>query len=519
MAELNVELRAKVGKLKSDLKKAEGQLKGFGNTAEATGKKTKVGLESANKSAGKALDSFSSLTIAGVGLSVIAVEIFRAFAQLGNQGTALSDTLKKLTGTYNLAAIAQRNLATASAKGISKAEGEIAILNSLLSIARDETESKINRQRALRKINKEYKDLLPNMDLENVNLAENKRLTDELTKSLIRKAKIQGAQSLIAKETEKILDLQNKELIDNANGWDVLGAALKSTGQTGLFGINLLAAGANRTGKEMSKAEIRIAAFTKTLNELLKADIIANGVFTKVVDKTKKKYLSLSKDAPKSDGLLNSIFGITPEATTNLEKKARLAAFKIGNALRPEEFVKPKEVESELTKYGVALSNFNTDLDNLITGGFSNTLSGIGQAIGSAMAEGGNVLSSVGKTLLGSFGAILSQLGSMMIEMGINMLLAKMALKSINPYLAIAGGVALVAIGSAFSSSVSSLGGSTGAVAGQGSSGSTSSGGSSSTFVGGSSGYGEVVFRIGGQELIGVLSRVSNKNQRFGLNG
>ncbi|MCP5016850.1 MAG: hypothetical protein GY938_16520 [Ketobacter sp.] len=386
-------------------------------------------------------------------------------------------------------------------------------MNSLLSIARDETESKLNRQRALKKINKEYKGLLPNMDLENVNLAENKRLTDDLTRSLIRKAKIQGAQSLIAKETGKILELQNQELIDNANFWDLAAATAVSVVTATDIRDRAIEAGAKRTTKEVSKAEARIASFTKTLNELLKVDIGENGAFTKVADKITKAISSGEVPSVYID--LGKIFKVDSSKLTGVFVDPVKEELKRLGLLLDQQpaFIAPKltNIQTKFQEFGDRMASQTLDLASAVSGGFSE--------LGRSLASGAGLLDSAGKAILSFMGSILTQLGQASIAAGV----AAIALENLfsNPYTAIAAGAVLVALGAALSSahsSVSGIGGSSGAVAGQGS-GSTSSGGSSSTFVGGSSGYGEVVFRIGGQELIGVLSRVSNKNQRFGLNG
>jgi len=79
----------------------------------------------------------------------------------------------------------------------------------------------------------------------------------------------------------------------------------------------------------------------------------------------------------------------------------------------------------------------------------ANSLAGIGEALGNAIAGVGNFGEDILKTVA-TFG---KQLGEILIAQGVALLAAKFALK--NPYTAIAAGVALVAISSALSSSIS----------------------------------------------------------------
>jgi len=167
------------------------------------------------------------------------------------------------------------------------------------------------------------------------------------------------------------------------------------------------------------------------------------------------------------------------------------------------------------------LENFNKDASSIINDSIASTFSQLGQAIGSAFTTGGNVLEAVGKTLLSSLGAILVDLGKLAIKTGVGILAVKTALKTLNPYVAIAAGVGLVAIGSAFSAGANKIGGSIGSNGGGGS-GVSTRGGSNSSFSSSSGGFssggfgGNVVFEISGQKLIGVLNNTLNGNKRLG---
>lgn len=82
------------------------------------------------------------------------------------------------------------------------------------------------------------------------------------------------------------------------------------------------------------------------------------------------------------------------------------------------------------------------------------SISGIAQSIGGAISK----TDDFGKALLAGFGGVLVQLGEMLITTGIGVEAFKISLESLNGAVAIAAGVALVALGSAMSGSIKSLG-------------------------------------------------------------
>lgn len=176
-------------------------------------------------------------------------------------------------------------------------------------------------------------------------------------------------------------------------------------------------------------------------------------------------------------------------------------------------------VSQETAKMLIALQEFNDSATAIINGAIADTFAGLGEAIGQAIANGGNVLENVGASLLSSLGGLLVQMGKMAIQIGVGLLAIKTALKSLNPAAAIGAGVALVALGSLFSAKSRSISNSIG---GSGSASSnTGAGANNTSFTSGSfsargDGGGTVVFEIAGQKLIGVLSNTLNANRRLG---
>jgi len=180
-----------------------------------------------------------------------------------------------------------------------------------------------------------------------------------------------------------------------------------------------------------------------------------------------------------------------------------------------------KDIESRSEELKQALLKLNEGASEIINGGLAQTFAGLGSAIGQGLASGGNVLESLGASLLGSLGSILVQLGKLAIATGIGLKKIKLSLASLNPAVAIGAGIALVALGSAFSAKASAISSNIGA-SGGGGGGDFSSAGTNQSFSStpniassGTSG-GNFVFEIAGTKLIGVLKNTLDRNKALG---
>ncbi len=177
----------------------------------------------------------------------------------------------------------------------------------------------------------------------------------------------------------------------------------------------------------------------------------------------------------------------------------------------------------ELVKFNAMWAQFGTDFASILETGIESSLIGFGEALGTALINGGNILEQVGASLLNSIGSTVKAIGTELIKMGIlaqaYAAVVKWMKKAFtNPYALAAAGVALVVVGAAISASASRV--ASGGGSGSGVSASSGSGANNSSFT--SSGFssnqggGTVVFEISGQKLIGVLSNTIGANKRLG---
>lgn len=177
-----------------------------------------------------------------------------------------------------------------------------------------------------------------------------------------------------------------------------------------------------------------------------------------------------------------------------------------------------KTIEAK-DKMVTALKELNESLNNVITSNLTNGISDAFASIGQSLANGNNVFKALGQTLLGSFGKILGELGKQLIQYGVGLLAIKVAMKSLNPYVAIAAGAALVALGAGVTASVAKQSESIGGGNVSTSTGSTANPNFSSNYTsGGNSGNNEFVFRISGTDLVSAINRNVSSESRLNSN-
>jgi TP901 family phage tail tape measure protein len=109
----------------------------------------------------------------------------------------------------------------------------------------------------------------------------------------------------------------------------------------------------------------------------------------------------------------------------------------------------------------IAMANaleFSIGIGQIITGGLNDLAVGIGESLGKALAGGGNLAQNLSKVVLGTIGNMAVQMGKLAISIGIGVKAIKKALESLSPGVAIAAGIALVALGSFAKSQAGKIG-------------------------------------------------------------
>ena len=500
---------------------------GIGNNLTATAES----FSNLSRSAGgatNALKAVGSSLLGGGGILLAISLVTTGLTYMSQSGLTVGDVFDKLTGKFDENA---QSMSKMNEEAVKSSSEQITSFKALLSTARDVNVSMRDRLTAVGELQKQYPAYFGNLSQEQILNGNVTGAVKELTNALIAKAKASAYSSKIADlavEEFKLREKESKLLDEIKKQQNEVALAKITSGKVGSFaqGSTNIAYGAANTALANMQSELKDIG-----NELQTNWNTARGL-TSEIEKQYKASIKLSepsakaapkaKDAPKTKsvkskgydfgggfiggGIVNPNLGlITPdlgvdEAAIEANEKLRLAL--------------------ELQKK--TIEDFNKELGSIVTSGTVNALAGIGDAIGGALASGGNVIDAVGKSILGSMGSMLQELGKATIAYGVGLIAIKAATK--NPATAIAAGVAMVALGSMISKAVAKSssvvgggGGSTGG-GGGGSTGRDYTSPASSVSTGGGGGFtnGSVVFEISGTSLIGVLSNSLDKNSRLG---
>jgi hypothetical protein len=185
-----------------------------------------------------------------------------------------------------------------------------------------------------------------------------------------------------------------------------------------------------------------------------------------------KKSQQIKQDIESTSDALNKYLKLSsesPDLNAFLEMQTIIDALKAKLAELGVSFESAINTENAADK----LKKFNDAILGILNTGIVDAFSSSFMAIGDAISRGGNIADAAGAALLGTIANMAQQLGELAIGFGITIKSIKLSLKSLNPFVAIAAGVALLTLAGYARNRASAIAGS----GGGGSSSSTPSGG------------------------------------------
>lgn len=429
---------------------------------------------------------------------------------------------------FGLKAVEQANL-----KGEKRAVKEITSLKLLKSQLNNTNLSLNERKGAIDALRKKYPKYLKDMSDEKLLNGGLTTVYNDLTTSIIKRAKATAATNAIVKNSEELLVLESKLLAEKTkliSAEDKYNKAVKTTTASSVSGVNTTT---QRTKKAVEQQKKLINGLLGSIQNLELTNIDLEGNITTITaplevvpdDNSKVKLSPLFEDIYQQYNT-----GVDGFQDLILNKQVDFNGIYADYVPKAIPFLKPSLTQFEIDALALKekMAKLNEDSKLMIEGSLTSTFSGIGQALGDGLSNGVNAIEAVGKALLNGIGNLISSMGDKLIQLGTAAVLAGTVVKLFGTIsgigaglAAIAGGVLLKGIGTGISNagggdksnkSVSNSNASSGG-------GSSSfSGGSRSSFSGGGSSGGTYVFEIQGTKLVGVLSNTLRQNKALGGN-
>ena len=415
--------------------------------------------------------------------------------------------ITQLSDSFDVAAVKQKSLQKAQESALQATVNERQEINKLVKIAKSEKvsrEKRIEAVKELQTISKKFNGVLKD---EKINTEKLTEASENYIDSLLKQAKVKAAKSQIEKLSKELFKLQS---------------GTKTVG-TSMF-ENLAFAAKNSLFFWRSTED-------QILNTALDIGKEASENQDTAIAKTKAKIESLKKYISSQGNILAGLFGDNNNNNTNdvvnnaIPQRQQISSVTSDTGLQSQGANVNNIIQSKLagnvdfSKLDEAknrLNEFAENSRNIIQNNIGSAFGQIGQLIGKGLAGGAVKLEQFGGIILGTIGNIMVQLGKQALVLGKAIEGIKAALQGLNGFAAIAAGTALIAVGSAFKSKAKSLGnsigsGGSGIASGGGQSGDRQTAVTSQNFQ-----NNEVVFKIKGRDLVGVLDRNSDVAQIIG---
>jgi hypothetical protein len=394
--------------------------------------------KSGEKAASGITKSFKSIAIAA---GEVATELFVTLAPMAALGLAfllVSDTIKQYEKAEKEAAERTAEFNKEIGESSAKLNTDLTKLSALVQVARDHSESLKARTSALQELKKEYPGYLSNLNLENINSQEAAHAIGLLTDALARKAKVQAYSNLLTKASEDLITAQNKPLYDNVTLLDETLALLKNFGNTGGASIDLATAGFKNQASAVATLQGVVDGYSHTLADLTQEQAKADDFVLLNPSKLKKVKAAIEELTP----------ALRKLSFDKFEKDIGVATYGLGTQIQSALDKQPAipldvkvDVKPNLDDAKALAANVNQIVADVAQHGAE----AIGEGIGNVISGKKNPFAALAQVL----GAGIKELGAQLIKLGEVGILAQLAIKQIiiNPYLALAAGVALEALG------------------------------------------------------------------------
>ena len=348
--------------------------------------------------------------------------------------------------------------------------------NILLETLKRENISQETRNSLITKFNTKFGSYIGNLKSEGLAIEDISKAQKELNKQFALKIKQAGMEKVLNERMEDaaelaadilLLEERRTAQLSNLRSLERVGG---DTADDELFLRNAIDATNNSI---ISKTQSLDNLVKKTAELQSKVDALLP-VLEEVGDEPKSPtaLAGLGEDADKTTGKIRTLSDEI-DRLASLEKQyytemAKVTDKALKNSIQPlalgldeitwEDYEDPPAFEKlpkGFAKMQIAATQMTAAISSAINQMAVDTIVGMSEMIG-AMAAGQATMADFGTFVMASFAGLLSTLGKILIEYGAGLLALKLATISLNPYVALAAGAALLAIGAGVKSKLQS---------------------------------------------------------------
>lgn len=388
------------------------------------------------------------------------------------------------------------NMTNAASQSIAKEKAE---LEKNLAIARNEKISKEERKKAIANLNAISPEYLGNLTLETINTKAATDAVEKYNVALLTKAKVMAAQEKLVDVQKKLLDLQMGQTdAVKPSVWQNLSNAFLSGGNSALFQARSIATVTENLGtesNELTKLQQMLIAFIGQNDKFSQSNSVVASSIDSVAAAAEK--LPMAGTIAFYENEISKLQKLQKETVTTaasyfqLENKIKGFQDKIDAiALKDIEAVKIDPIKLEPIDSNAFIQSqidanqlyldlqmkrnedakllddefknnaneFNEGIAEIMESVGQNFAMGFGEMLGQSIA-GGLSIQSVWTLMITALADMAIQVGKLAIGIGISVGGIKKALTSLNPVVAIAAGIALVALGTLAKSALSNIAG------------------------------------------------------------
>ena len=395
-------------------------------------------------------------------VAAVATRFFNTILKANPVGLAIT-AITALVGVFSLLKRKQEevienndDLSDSAKEEIASTKTRATAANNLIEALKKENISSENRRRIIDRLNTEYGDLLPNQISEKSNIDDLTTAQKNLNAEVLKRIKMIALEDQIAEATERAVDQQKKLTDAQQKLTDAQNKYTEATGETldentalrlSLTDLNNpflhLIQNVSHAFGDVGMFSLGLQQATTDLSNLENGLIQSSGAIEGTGE-------DLNDVSDSTEDVNDGIIRLTPKvATLGNVAKGTASGLKAVNV----EMDKGITLQDKMILTGMRLSESLTEIANRMA---VDVAVGVGEMLGS-IAAGQAGFKDLGKFGLEMMASLMHSVGQAAVEIGVALLGIQLSLKSFNPYLAIAAGVALIGFASFVRSKLDSV--------------------------------------------------------------